>query len=205
MAHVHGRTIFAPVSREDPKHGRWILPLVVLALVAFTYTFVNALPAAENVTTTVAAGDQATTTTEAPAETTTTALASEVVEFIATADALAGTAAEMNTQAVTVNEEYSSEVTGYGATRDLLGQLRTDTTTFEETVAAVVVPAAAAEQWSNVTTAATAMRIAADDMLDGLVNTSGPEKRVASLEAYNIAAATFAQAVDSAKAAATGG
>lgn len=192
-----------PVSREDPKHGRWILPLVVLALVAFTFTFVNALPPAENVTTTVAAGSETTTTTEPTPETTTTTLAPEVVEFIATADTLSTSATEMNGRAQTVNDDY--DVAGYETTRNGLSELRADTTEFETTVAAVVVPEAAAEQWGNVTTAATAMRIAADDMLDGLINTSGPEKRLAALDEYNIAAATFTQAIDAAKQAVTNG
>lgn len=41
-------------------------------------------------------------------------------------------------------------------------------------------------------------------MFDGLVNTSGSEQRLTSLENYNIAAATFAQALDATKDAATG-
>jgi hypothetical protein len=35
------------VSKQDPKHGRWILPLVIAGLVGLTYSFVNALPPAE--------------------------------------------------------------------------------------------------------------------------------------------------------------
>jgi hypothetical protein len=43
----------------DPKPGRWILPLVVLGMVAFTYFFVRALPegAEEPSDTTVSASD----------------------------------------------------------------------------------------------------------------------------------------------------
>ena len=66
MAQAARRTIFSRVSKEDPKHGRWILPVVVAALIGFTYLFVNALPPAEipvgTTTTTVAA--ETTTTTE---------------------------------------------------------------------------------------------------------------------------------------------
>src|SRR5690606_4654998 len=43
----------------DPKPGRWILPLVVLAMIAFTYYFVRELPQASPDTTT----PRATTTT----------------------------------------------------------------------------------------------------------------------------------------------
>ncbi|MDJ0923369.1 MAG: hypothetical protein QNJ77_02305 [Acidimicrobiia bacterium] len=192
------------MSKEDPKHGRWILPLVVLALVAFTYTFVNNLPAAETVVSTTLAAETTTTTTEPPEETTTTTLPEEVMAFISTADSLGATAAQMRTDAQTINDEYP-DVTGYGATRDLLSALKADTTAFVEDVDEVVVPAAAAEKWSDVTTSAAAMEQAADDMLDGLVNTSGSEKRLGALEDYNIAAATFDQALDAAKDAATEG
>jgi hypothetical protein len=45
----------------DPKPGRWILPLVILGMIAFTYYFVRALPEASP-DTTLAAGEQTTTT-----------------------------------------------------------------------------------------------------------------------------------------------
>ena len=35
------------MSKEDPKHGRWILPVTIAALIGFTYLFVTALPPAE--------------------------------------------------------------------------------------------------------------------------------------------------------------
>jgi hypothetical protein len=178
--------------------------LVVLALVAFTYTFVNALPPSDPLTTTLAVVAETTTTTEAPPETTTTTLAPEIVEFVATVDSLAAQATEMRGTAQTINDEYP-DVTGYGATRDLLSELKATSTAFADEVAAVVVPLAAREKWSDVTTAAAAMQIAADDMLDGLVNTSGSDKRLEALEDFNIAAATFAQALDAAKQAAIGG
>ncbi len=207
MAQVRGRTIFAPVSKEDPKHGRWILPLVVLALVLFTYTFVNSLPPAETPTTTTAAAQDRTTTTAPPEETTTTtSLAPEVVAFAATVDSLSAEASSMRADAQAINDEYDAETTGYGATRDALSELKATTEDFNDRIGALqaenAVPAAAIEKWSDVTTAAAAMQIAADDMLDGLVNTSGSEKRLASLEDYNLAAATFTQALEDAKEAA---
>jgi hypothetical protein len=203
MAQAEGVTIFSRVSKEDPKHGRWILPLVVLALVAFTYTFVNNLPAAETKATTTVAAETTTTTAEPPEETTTTTLPPEIVTFVATADALAATGVDLRSQANTINDEYP-DTTGYGATRDLMSALRVDTASLVEEVGAVELPEAAVEEWSDVTTSAAAMQKAADDMFDGLVNTAGSEKRLAALEDYNIAAATFDQAIDAAQESATG-
>ena len=200
MAQVCGRTIFAPVSKEDPKHGRWILPLVVLALVAFTYTFVNNLPPAETPSTTTVVGATTTTTTEAPEETTTTTLPEEVVAFVATVDSLAAEAVEMRAAAQTINDEYP-DVTGYGATRDLLSELKAKSAEFSGEVTALteVVPATVTEKWGDVNTAAAEMSKAADDMLDGLVNTAGSERRLAALDDFNIAAATFDQLLDATK------
>lgn len=203
MAHARGGTIFAPVSKEDPKHGRWILPLVVLALVAFTYTFVNSLPPAEAPTTTTVAAGGGTTTTEPPETTTTTTLAPEVVAFSATADALSATADDMRGNAQIINDDYDDA--GYGTTRDLLSELKAETSDFVAEVSEVTVPATAVDKWEDVKIAAAAMQLAADNMLDGLVNTAGSEKRLASLEDYNIAAATLAQSLDAAKDAATDG
>lgn len=202
MAQVPGRTIFAPVSKEDPKHGRWILPLVVLALVVFTFTFVNNLPAAETpASTTAAAGEQTTTTAPEEETTTTTILAPEVVAFVSTADALAGQADTLRERAQTTNDDYADN-NDYQAAREGLSDIRADTTAFIESVDLVDVPSAALDKWSDVTTAAAAMQKAADNMLDGLVNQPGPEKRLAALDDYNIAAATFAQEMEAAKEAA---
>jgi hypothetical protein len=202
MAHVRRRTIFAPVSKEDPKHGRWILPLVVLALVAFTFTFVNSLPAADTVTTITVAGETTTTTTTLPEETTTTTLPEEIIAFVATVDSLKAAAIEMRANANTINDEYP-DITGYGATRDLLSALRETSSDFADEVAAVEEPTTATAKWGDVKTAAAEMNKAADDMFDGLVNTSGSEARLAARDDFNIAAATFDQLLDAAKELAT--
>ncbi len=55
----------------DPKPGRWILPLVIIGMIAFTYYFVRELPAAVP-DTTIAAGNGTTSTTAPDNETTTT-------------------------------------------------------------------------------------------------------------------------------------
>ena len=202
MAQMPGGTIFAPVSKEDPKHGRWILPLVVAALVLFTWTFVNNLPAAETpLTTTTEAADR-TTTTAPPEETTTTTVAPEVIAFVATLDDLAAEAEDLQSTAQQINDEYP-DTTGYGDTRDALSDLRVATSEFNDRVGEVQPLTAGEEQWGDVTTAAATMQLEADNMFDGLVNTSGSEKRLTALADYNIAAGTFIQKLADVKAAVT--
>lgn len=55
----------------DPKPGRWILPLVILAMIAFTYFFVRELPEAAPGSS-VAGGDTTTTTLGGDGSTTST-------------------------------------------------------------------------------------------------------------------------------------
>ena len=54
----------------DPKPGRWILPLVILGMIAFTYFFVRSLPEASP-DTTLAPGDTTPTTVGGGGPTTT--------------------------------------------------------------------------------------------------------------------------------------
>jgi len=121
---------------------------------------------------------------------------------VATVDSLSASAIEMRADANTINDEYP-DVTGYGATRDLLSELKGTAADFEDEVAAVVPPDNVTAVWGDVNTAAAEMRKAADDMFDGLVNTSGSEARLAARDDFNIAAATFDQLLDSAKELAT--
>ena len=76
------------MSKEDPKHGRWILPVVVAALIGFTYLFVNALPPAEIPVGTTTTAVAAETTTTTVAATTTTTLPADIAAL--QADALHG-------------------------------------------------------------------------------------------------------------------
>jgi hypothetical protein len=55
----------------DPKPGRWILPLVVLGMVAFTYFFVRELPEASTETTLVSSPGTTTTVPGTEGSTTT--------------------------------------------------------------------------------------------------------------------------------------
>ena len=50
-------------SNYDPKPGRWMLPLVVLAMVAFTYLFVRELPSAASANENGGTTDSTSTTT----------------------------------------------------------------------------------------------------------------------------------------------
>ncbi len=103
------------MSKEDPKHGRWILPLVIAGLVGLTYSFVNALPPAE-----VPLGSTTipvTTTTAAPATTTTT-LPPEFASFLLLLDGYEATAVQIQTSIDETNDAWETDEISFSETLD---------------------------------------------------------------------------------------
>lgn len=106
----------------DPKPGRWILPLVVLGMIAFTYFFVRALPEAST-DTTLAPVASDTTTTEAGdgdgdgdgdgASTSTTQAQSqldpETQAYLDEIDSINQELQVQRTELVTVNEAFNQD------------------------------------------------------------------------------------------------
>jgi hypothetical protein len=169
------------MSKEDPKHGRWILPLVVVGIVAFTFVFVRALepsdsPAAADTTTTVPPS----TTPPAP---TTTTLPPLVAAFVEAAEAIQASAANLADEAATANEEWEdggSYTAALNALRDIAA--RTEDLSLE--VEATTVPDNAAASWAVVQTAADAMVVAGNGMVEGIQAPDSGQIRRAALEDY---------------------
>lgn len=209
-------TIFAAVSKADPKHGRWILPLVIVGLIGFTYLFVNALPPGPGgeTDTTVAAngGDGGTTSTTAAengdgngTETTTTAAVDpEVRAFSLTLDGFIETAETLAADAQQINDDWDARTVNYANTQELMGGLITSTDEFVGEVEQFEPPSEANEAWVSVLGITPELEAQAAAMLDGLVNSSGSEERLAALNAYRAAAADLAAAFEAARTAVAG-
>lgn len=184
--------------------------MLIAALVGLTYAFVTNVPQSPATTsTTLGANTPATTitttTTAAPGASTTTTLDPEITTFLEVSDGLATSATDLSGEAGTINASWEAEEVEYGPTRDALRDLASRTRQFSTAAGIATVPADAEDLWLEVTAAAARMETAADDMLDGLVNSAGPEKRQDSLVLYQQAATELADAVTAAQEAATGG
>lgn len=179
---------------------------MVAGILGFTYTFVNALTAADGdatVTTTLSATTTTSTTSTSVAPTTTT-LPPELAAFIDAIAELSTEASAFAERATQLNEDWDARTIKFSEVRSGLGDLRGSTADFNEAVAAVEVPEDATEAWVAVAEAAAEMRSAADNMLDGLVNSAGSERRLGALEDYTIAEATLQRALSTAESAAGG-
>lgn len=197
------------MSKADPKHGRWILPLVIAGLIGFTYLFVEALPptAVDATDTTVATpGDGGTTDTTGgdAGGVTTTTLPAEVQAFVLSVDDYTARTAALAVEAQTINDDWDADTIDFAGARDALAAFEVDTNALTQEINATVVPVAATDAWNVVIASSQTLDTAAADMLDGLVNSSTSEKRLGALATYTTTAADMAVGFDLAKGAATG-
>jgi hypothetical protein len=194
----------SPVSANDPKHGRWILPLVVLGLIVFTYWFVNALPegTVATATTTTLAGEGTSTTTADDA--TTTTLPSGVAEFVTLVDGLSTRVSDLAAESQTINDDFDADTAVFGETRDAMRDLETEVATLASEISTAHVPEAAVVAWDDVISVSAAMANAAAEMFDGLVNTEGSAKRLEWSGTLQETATQLVTSLANAKAAVTG-
>ena len=194
------------MSRLDPKPGRWILPLVVLGLVGFTWVFVNALPpadetAADDIVTTTAVPAGTTTTAVVPASTTTSTTPPEIAAFLLAAETVATAATDLLTEATDINDT-SEEGDNFTLALNSLRDFARKTTDFADSVAATTVPTTLTDQWDPVRTAADALVTAADEMVTGLQSRDTGQIRRSALADFGVFAAELTDAVATAVAAA---
>lgn len=185
-------TIFPRVSKADPKHGRWILPLVVTALIGFTYVFVNALDAGtvpDSTTTTIAV--RASTTTATATTTTTTTFPPAVTAFLAEVAGFRGTAADLVEEARLINEAWDATDAGFNETLAALRDLDARVTTFATEVNTASPPLSVSDDWVEVTGALDALTDSAGDMITGLRASDSGQQRRAALDAFEIAGASL--------------
>ncbi len=153
------------MSKEDPKHGRWILPLVIAGLVGLTYSFVNALPPAE---VPLASTTLPITTTTAPPETTTTTLPPEIEAFLALVDGYEATAVEIQTEIDETNDAWETRTIDFATTLERFTAAQVEAQTLSDSVAATNPPETYTPAWPDAVATAAALPPGIDDIIAGL-------------------------------------
>lgn len=178
------------MANPDPKHGRWILPLVIFALVGFTYVFVNNLPPAS--TPAAAGGGSSTgttvvsTTTAAPGSattTTSTTLIPQVAAFLDRTADIGERADALAADARAINEGWDARTVGLSAIQTELARIQTDAAALAAEIQTETPPEALAGAWSGVALSAGDMETAAAGMITGLASSDdGTIRRTALLD-----------------------
>ncbi|MDX1450042.1 MAG: hypothetical protein R3246_13370 [Acidimicrobiia bacterium] len=192
----------------DPKYGRFLLPLVIVAMVGGTMVFVNALnpeevPGGTSTSTTVDAGGTSTTTTSSttvPSSSTTTTVPPEVAAYRASAASFGSDGEQLVERAVEINEDWDNRAqTGvtFQETLQEMRELETDTQGFADGVAAVTPPPQAALELAHadIVTASNDMVEAMAAMIIGLQDPNTAAGRRQALEAMQAAGDALASAV----------
>jgi hypothetical protein len=185
------------VSKQDPKHGRWILPLVIAGLVGLTYSFVNALPPAEvPLGTTVPAATPSTL----PPETTTTTLPPEIEAFLILLDGYETTAIEIQATIDVTNDAWENKDITFSETLAEVTQSRVDAQTLSDSVEATNPPAVYATEWPVAVTAAGALPLGVDAIIAGLQASDDGSLRRAAVGEYAQLTDDFVASLDAVRA-----
>lgn len=190
----------------DPRPGRWLLPLVILGMVLFTYVFVSALPSAESDGTDLSA-DATTTTTTSPEDSTTTTttapapLDPSVQGFLDTVEAQEVQLTGFQTEMASINGQWDAEerTVTYQDTEAALVDLAARVRTWAEDVASVVAPLGLEGVHTVLSAAAAEAANAADAVVAGLQSSDTGEARRAALDSFDEAVRAFTAAADEAE------
>ncbi len=183
----------------DPKPGRWILPLVILGMIAFTYFFVRELPEASTETTLVSNPDTTTTVESGnggDGSTTTTQASSLSPEAQAYVDAVQGINEELQvqrTEIVTVNDGFNAEPREieYPDAEDRFEAVATTTQGLADQLRGLTPPASLETNQEAMQTQIDLATVSANEALAGLRSTDTGERRNAAVDAYVQAATDF--------------
>ena len=190
----------------DPRPGRWLLPLVILGMVIFTYVFVQALPSAEGedtdlsadatTTTTTTPDDSSTTTTTAPAP-----LDPSVQGYLDGVEAQEVQLTGFQTEMATINGQWDAaeRTVTYQDTEAALVDLAGRVRTWAEGVATVVAPLGLEGVHTVLSAAAAEAANAADAVVAGLQSSDTGEARRAALDSFDEAVRAFTAAADEAE------
>jgi hypothetical protein len=193
----------------DPKPGRWILPLVILGMIAFTYFFVRSLPEASPDTTlvagpsTTAAGGGDGSTTTVPGEPGGT-VDDAAATYLAELDRINGELAALDAELTAVNAGFDADPREieYGDAESRFEAVVTGAQGLADQVAALVPPAGLEANQEALSGSIGLAAQAAAEALSGLQSDDPGDLRRAAVAAFTTATTDFDAEVENARSAA---
>ena len=196
---------------QDPKPGRLVLPLVLIGMIATTYTFVNRVATNNDLDISVeeevpVVEEEAVTEDSTTTSTTTTTLPNEVVTYLEEIQAEKVQSDELGQKVLEANQRWDDEVTSYQEAKDEFAAFIQDAEQFTATVSDPGPP----NTFANLVTSHEELKVLANliyedtkELLEGLTSSDTGERRAAALEAFNENLTSFQQKVDEIIASAT--
>ena len=178
---------------DDPKPGRLVLPLVLIGMIATTYTFINRV-STENNLEIVQTDDVVVeiTTPEAPLEdtttTTTTTLPDEVVSYLEEISSEKIQSIDLATEVLEANDNWDNELITYQEAKDEFAEFIEDAQQFVEIVAEPGPPSTFAglvKSHEELKSLAELIYADTQELLEGLTSSDTGQQRAAALESFN--------------------
>ena len=189
---------------QDPKPGRLVLPLVLIGMIATTYTFVNRVATNNDldisvVEEEVATEEETTEDTTTTSSTTTTTLQDEVVTYLEEIQAEKVQSDELGQTVLEANEKWDDELSTYQEAKDEFAKFIEDAEQFVTTVSEPGPP----NTFANLVTSHDELKVLADliyedtkELLEGLTSSDTGERRAAALDSFNKNLALFQQKIE---------
>ena len=178
---------------EDPKPGRLVLPLVLIGMIATTYTFINRVasnndleiePIAEEI---VEPADEE-SIPEETTTTTTTTLPDEVVTYLEEISSEKIQSIDLATKVLEANDNWDNESITYQEAKDEFAEFIEDAQQFVDTVAEPGPPSTFAglvKSHEELKSLAELIYADTQELLEGLTSSDTGQQRAAALESFN--------------------
>jgi len=190
---------------QDPKPGRLVLPLVLVGMIATTYTFVNRLATNNDLDLSVDQEEVVVVEDETVAEdttttsTTTTTLPVEVVTYLEEIQGEKVQSDELGQKVLEANQKWDDEMSTYQEAKDEFAKFIEDANQFKLTVSEPGPP----NTFASLVTSHEELKVLAnliyedtEELLEGLTSSDTGERRSAALESFNENLAQFQQKID---------
>ena len=178
---------------EDPKPGRLVLPLVLIGMIATTYTFINRVSSNNDleiqpVTEEVVEPTVEDSTPEDTTTTTTTTLPDEVVTYLEEISSEKIQSIDLATRVLEANDNWDNELITYQEAKDEFAEFIEDAQQFVETVAEPGPPSTFAglvKSHEELKSLVELIYADTQELLEGLTSSDTGEQRAAALESFN--------------------
>ena len=189
---------------EDPRPGRLVLPLVLIGMIATTYTFINRVatnndleiePSVEQV---IVEPDEE-PVSEDTTTTTSTTLPQEVVTYLEEISSEKIQSIDLATKVLEANDKWDNEDITYQEAKDEFANFIEDAQQFVETVSEPGPPttfAGLVKSHEELKSLAELIFADTEEVLEGLTSSDTGERRSAALDSFNNNINLFQEKID---------
>ena len=178
---------------EDPKPGRLVLPLVLIGMIATTYTFINRVATNNNLEIEPSVEEVVIEPDEEPVSedtttTTTTTLPGEVVTYLEEISSEKIQSIDLATKVLEANDNWDNGDITYQEAKDEFANFIEDAQQFVETVSEPGPPSTFAglvKSHEELKSLAELIFADTEELLEGLTSSDTGERRSAALDSFN--------------------